>query len=230
MTPRINNQSQEQDFGRIFSETLLHDIKNRSEEHDLKLRAPIFDLLHPKLIEAKLKFLHNPEQEPSAFHIPGWFIYPLANTNEAPATFLKVYGQPFEIGKILKNNIQEVVIDFSPLGAVLLSRNPQEIAVSQGIHAHLIPVWMNYVLSEELWGNQGKWTRFHERLHALFSKHQLLAGQDYPGFYPLDLKASGLKEFGFEGENVGSTYTLTLPWTFPLTALQHLEKVTAQEF
>lgn len=222
MTPQANNQ--------VFSETLLRDVKNRKTTHDLKYRAPIFDLLHPKLIEAKLNYLNNPEQEPTSLAIAGWNYYPLANIEEAPAGFQKIYGQPFEIGKILKDDIQEAVIDFSPLGAVLLSRSPQDVVASQGIHQHLIPVWMNYVLSAELWGNQGKWTRFHERLHGLFEKHGLLKGQDYPGYYPLDLRAQRLEEFGYQGTVQDGIYTITLPWTFPLTALQHLEKVIDQEF
>lgn len=229
MTPRINHSNLEQLEGLGLSEAILLDIKNAPSSYDLKLRAPIFDLLHPKLIEAKIKYLNNPEQEPVQIEIPGWFIYPLSDAEQIPHAY-KVYGQPFEIAKILRDDIQEAVIDFAPLGAVLLSRKSQDVLITSGIHQHLIPVWMNYVLSPELWGPQGKWTRFHERLHKLFEEHHLLNGQDLPGQYPLTLAANKLADFGFDGSIVNNSSVLTLSWTFPLTALQHLEKVVSQEF
>lgn len=223
MTPRTNVPA-------AFSETLLQAMKEKKAEYDLKLRGPLFDLLHPKMIEAKLKYLNNPEQEAEAIQIPGWYVYAFSNLESAPKGYPIVYGQPFEIGKILNNDIREVVIDFPPLGAVLLSRSPKDIELTPGLHLHVLPVWMSYVLSPELWGTQGKWTRFHERLHQVFQQHSLLKEQDYPGFYPLHLKAKKLAAFGFEGTITETNYTLSLSWTFPLTALQHLEKVISQEF
>lgn len=72
--------------------------------------------------------------------------------------------------------------------------------------------------------------RFRERLHTLFEKYNLLKGDDYPGLYPLREEARLLEEFDIQGTSLEDSYILTLPWTFPLSALEKLEAIISQEF
>jgi hypothetical protein len=217
-----------------FSQILVQQVKEKKLDHNLRVNSPIFEFLHPKLIEAELNFLNNPEQEIGIPQVLDWFVYPFRIAEEAksslPSQCIHVAGHPFQIHRILTQNCSLALIEFDSLGVVILSKTELHLKLQTGIHQCLIPIWLNYAMSTELWGPQGKWTRFHQRLHDLFEKYKLLKDQSLPGFYPLDLRAQKLEKFGFHGTTDKDTYTLTLPWTFPLSALVQLENVISQEF
>ena len=96
------------------------------------------------------------------------------------------------------------------------------------LHHHVLPIWLDYALSSELWGEVGKWTRFHQRLQTAFKDSEILAGQDFTGFYPLKTEAQWLSKYGFQGRLTETNYDLILTWDFPLSALLELEKVLAR--
>lgn len=225
MTPRtIESQ---------FSEELL---KQESLKFpvDLTEKAKISDFKHPKVLWAELQYKNNPQQEPVKILIPGWnyecFDCLLTAIKKYPQISHKFMGWPWQIYKLLSSGSDEAIIDFQELGSVVISKNPLRLENKNDLCNHTLPHWLSYALSPELWGTNGKWPRFHERISDLLRSKNLLKGQDYPGYYPLVESAHKLKELGFIGSQVDQAYLLVLPWTFPLTSLIKLEEVIQREF
>ena len=143
---------------------------------------------------------------------------------------MKFLGKPWSVHQFLETNQQEAIIEFPPLGAVVLSKKTLPEQHGSEIHDHLLPHWISYALSPELWGTQGKWTRFHARLQKLFADHKLLKTQSKIGYYQLVDRASLLQNKGFVGTSLEKSYVLVLPWTFSLSDIQKLEEIIQQEF
>jgi len=200
----------------------------------LTLEGPIMNQLHPRLVWAKLQHSHNPDLIPDKVSLDSWNYACFDSQNEAvskyPQISLKFVGRPWAIKRFLDENHSEAIIDFPPLGTVVLSRNKLESDVQNKLPEHLLPIWLSYALSPELWGPQGKWTRFHERIRELLSEKALLKGESFPGYYPLIERAKCLEDFGFAGTLLEKSYVLVLPWTFSLSALNKLEETIRQEF
>lgn len=216
----------------VLANKLLSSIKNQDMSFDLTLNAPIFDIVHPRLMKKKLDLSNNPEQEAEKITIQGWNYACFPSLRDAKSAYPEVSnnikGYPAQVYKSL--SLKTTIIDFEELGAVVISSEDLDSSSTPGEHQHLLPIWLNYALSQELWGPQGKWIRFHDVLHKIFSIKNLLAGQDSPGFYPLKPDAIKLERFGFKGSLVNGSYILNLPWTFPLTALRKLENIIGEEF
>lgn len=224
MTPRtIENE---------FSELLQKDLGN-DYPLDLSLEAPLFIKTHPKVLLTKLQYSHGQEQEASN-QAHGWYFDSFSNISDArikyPEIKLQFVGYPWAMNKFFESHEETAIIDFKELGAVVLSKNELATGPRHELHHHVLHAWLSYALSPELWGTVGKWTRFHLRLHSLFSGHDLLSGSDSIGYYPLKGEASRLSDFGFQGTNLEKSYVLVLPWTFPLSALNKLEEIVKQEF
>lgn len=216
-----------------FAEVLEKQMKEEIPM-DLTLEGPIVTKLPPKLIWAKLLFKDNPQQELTEIKIPGFNYECFLNFATAEAKYpeekLKIQGRPWAIHMFLSGEAQRAIIDFGELGAVLLSKSELPVSRGQGLYEHLLPLWLSYALSPELWGAVGKWPRFHERLVDLFRKHNLLDGKETLGYYPLVAEAEKLEDLGFPGTRLGKQYLLVLPWTFSLRDLNKLEEVIRQEF
>lgn len=206
-----------------FSEILQEQLKAPETSFDLSLTGEILGRLHPKIIWKKLELKHNPEQEVSPLSIPGWSFD--TRTQNYPG-MSSIQGRPWEIFRFMNSEEERVIVQFPPLGDILLSKTP----LDRPGQDHLLPLWLSYALSPELWGPQGKWVRFHARLQDLFKSKALLNEGDYPGYYPLKKEAKKLEAFGFIGSSLEESYVLVLPWTFSLTALEKLEQVVRQEF
>lgn len=209
--------------------------KQLKDEFPLNLTedGPIYGPLHPKLILAKFHFEESPDL-PTEVVVPGWHFVSYPDVSSAKKDFshidLEFTGRPWTIFKFLSENRAEAIVDFPGIGTAVLSREPLQQQGPVGLHQHLVPAWLGYALSPELWGPQGKWTRFHERLHSLFKAHQLLESESVPGRYVLKGNASSLAQQGFQGTNLDKSYLLVLPWTFSLSALSKLESIIQQEF
>ncbi len=216
-----------------LSELILNQAQTQTTEFNLSINSAVFDLIHPKILKAQLEFKQNPHMaSPTAS--PGEFFQTYySNLNEAkkahPYIQQMLKGYPYVIYQWLKVEAQSIFLDFSPLGIVAISRKPLVQGSTSGVHLHTLPIWMTYALSPELWNETGKWTRFHERLHTLFDKYHLLKEEDFPGYYHLVPKAQFLEEFGFLGTLDQNGFSLTMPWTFPLSGLERLEKIIPQE-
>jgi hypothetical protein len=224
MTPRIIDQ--------LFSEFILHQSNRKSELLNLSQDAFPLEFLHPQMIRAMLAFLDNPLQEPPSITLSDWHFGCYPDTASAQTAYnLPAFScWPHEMFKFIKSTEDTRLFSLGQFGSFLLSRKPLNLSLNSGLHHHLLPSFIQYALSTELWGEQGKWTRFHARLHELFSKHNLLNGQDFPGYYPLKAEVKKLEKLQVTGKTVHESYTLTLPWTFSLTALEKVEKIIHQEF
>ena len=216
-----------------FSEILLSEAKEETV-FDLTMDGPLFSRQHPKVIWATLQFRDNPEQELNLPVISGWFYDCFANISDTekkyPSVKITFIARPWTVSEFLEGEFEQGIMDFGPMGAIYLSRKEFKPEPTKSVHWHTLPIILNYALSPELWGPQGKWKRFHERLQEKFGRHNLLNSEAFPGYYPLKSEASKLWAHGFQGTNLEKSYLLVLPWTFSLTALEKLEKVIEQEF
>lgn len=216
-----------------FSEELMTQTKSHAMS-DLTIDGPIMNQLHPKLIWAKLLMKYQPDSEPTKIEIPGWNSASFANQAEAEKSFpqiqMKFVGRPWSIHQFLKTNQAEAIINFPPLGTVVLSRNLLIHEKGRELHDYLMPHWLNYALSPELWGPHSKWIRLHARLQKLLEDHMLLMSKPKIGYYQLAGKASLLQKKGFMGTSLEKSYVLVLPWTFSLSDMEKLEEIIQQEF
>lgn len=212
-----------------FADELLKQSQTE-ETYDLSLDGDLWSMIHPKIILARLKFEN---QLPDSVSIPGFYYECFENLTAAtlahPDITLNFEGRPWTIKKFLDSNETDAIIYFRELGTIVLSKNEIPYRPQPKLFWHTLPLWTNYALSPELWGTQGKWTRFHDRLETLFKEKDLLISSS-TGYYSLKSTASKLREHGYHGTDVDKTYVLVLPWTFPLTGLEKLEKIVRQEF
>lgn len=196
---------------------------------DLSADAPILDIMLPKMILEKINHQINPEHEFDKILIPDWHFYCFENLSQTeikpPQVSRVIKGQPHMVHAFINSKTQVSTLDLGPIGAVVLSRNPLKLVTVNGIHQHLIPIFLSYALSNDLWGPKGKWTRIHDRLVSLFQKSDLLESTPSVGFYPLRLKARTMENSGIRGTLEKERYTLTLPWGFPLSAVTKIEKI-----
>lgn len=216
-----------------FSERMLAELKVQETVFDLSLNSKIIDRFLPKMILKELELKHNPEQDVTPVTISGWNFECFQNLKAAQnkyPPFPQIPGRPFEVYRFLNSGHPSILIDFSPIGSVALSKNSLETHSGKEKWDHLLPIWLSYALSPELWGPPGKWTRFHSRLHGVLESKGLLNGGDFPGYYPLKPIAKKLESFGFTGTSLENSYVLILPWAFSLSALTKLEHVILQEF
>ncbi len=201
---------------------------------DLTLEGPLMGPAHPKLVWAKLSLEANPEQELPTISVPGWSYQCFDKLSAAqishPTVKLCFEGRPWAVAKFIQGPQSEAIVNFRDLGAVYLFKGIKPLPIVLEKQQYLLSLWLSYALSAELWGPVGKWTRFHDRLHALFHGRNLLAGEGALGYYPLKQSAEWLEGAGFLGTRLDKTYLLVLPWTFSLTALQRLEEVISQEY
>lgn len=232
MTPRIKELNQESDLS-WFSEELLSQLKKKNLDHRLDGQGPLFELLHPALIKCRHAFEHSPQDMVFRSTSSAWNLQAFKNQLEAEAKTIgiKSYGGfPWQISRFLQENPSEAVIHFGQVGSVHLSKSEASPITPEKIelYHHILPVWLDYALSPELWGTAGKWPRFHARIHTLFENNGLFIEQDFPGFYPLKKEAQWLAQHGFQGRLTQTNYDLILTWDFPLSGLVELEKVLAR--
>lgn len=214
-----------------FSDQLRGMLSPKDAQYDLRSRSKLFEFDHPLVLKAKIAHNLNPEQEYNVYPSFGdWNIFSFPNLSCLPENITVVRAQPHHVFEIKTNKPHETLLDFQDNGCVILTMDKKLIPTTQGIHQLVVPLLLNYTFSSDLWGDQGKWSRFHHRLIGIFEKYELLSSPSSPGFYPLKPTANRLKQWGFLGDEMGDTYLLTLPWTFPLTGLEYLEKIIAQEF
>ena len=219
----------ESEFAKLLEQQMKEDLPL-----DLSLEGPLMNKLHPKILWSQLVAKFNPEQEPGEELVPGYWFECFPDTSAAIAKYPHLkspfVGRPWSIYQFLTGSESHAIVDFKELGAVYLSKEELLVSRTNTIYNHVLPPWISYALSPELWGPQGKWTRFHERLLTLFNQHNLLDGKATLGYYPLVSKAEKLEILGFPGTRLEKNYLLVMPWTFSLQDLVKLERVIQQEF
>lgn len=214
-----------------YSKQLFELSKSAPTSYQLGVTSPLFTLEHPVVVRIKLMT----EEELQTLNLPqvlhgfSWSSFAsLGAALQAYPQYKVVKGTPVAIHHWLELKTANIIIDFSPIGFLVLHQNPIETARKNLSLDHQISSWFNYATSIELWGPQGKWTRFHERLLKLFNQYHLLVEQSYPGFYRLDPKLNWISSHGFVGEIHSDELQLTLPWDFSLSALKKLEKIIVE--
>jgi hypothetical protein len=232
MTPRIKESNFANDLS-SFSSELFSQLNHKELVYKLDGEGDFFKFWHPALIKCRHLFENNPQDLTFRANSSGWSVVSFKNQQEAALQMpgMKTYeGFPWAISQFLKDSPKEAMIDFGQLGSVYLSKShlydlgPEKPELYQ----HIMPIWLDYALSPELWGPAGKWTRFHKRLNTLFENYGLLVDRDFPGFYPLKKEAQWISKFGFQGRLTQTSFDLILTWDFPLTGLIELEKVLAR--
>lgn len=201
---------------------------------ELHLDAPITIQVPPKIIWSQLLFENRIDQIPGKTDFFDWSFCFFKNMASAQAKFPHTVecfdGRPWGIHQFMNSTKKEGFIHFKEYGTAYFSREKNLFDQGHQLHDFVLPLWLSYALSPELWGPQGKWTRFHQRIHQLFVDHDLLEDSDFPGYYPLKDKAKKLEHLGFKGSILQKTYLLVLPWSFSLSSLNKLESAIRQEF
>ncbi len=232
MTPRINESNQQTALSG-FSAQLLSQAQNKKMAYQMNGSSPLFQLLHPALIKCTQIFENSPNDLVFRTQSSGWNIVSYKNIQEATQNThkLKIYGgYPYDIGLFIQESPLEALIDFDILGTIHLFKGEPLGSVPKKIdlHHYLLPLWLDYALSPELWGPSGKWTRFHRELHTLFDHYGLFIDKDFPGFYPLKREAKWLSEQGFHGRLTSTNFDLIPTWDFPLSGLVELKTALAR--
>lgn len=194
-----------------LSQILLNQLHQKNDDLNLTEKGPVLPILPPFLLQEMPPFTKETQYSFEAFENAAELLraFPDAQIRK---------GHPKEIHRFLSGN-EDVFLDFDQLGVVCLSRKPTTSSPSNSRLAR----WLDYALSPELWGPEGKWTRFHEQLHKLFEKHNLLERNSVPGYYPLKSNARVWEKYPLKGDLSEQGFALVLPWSFSLTDLRKLE-------
>lgn len=228
MTPRTKQTISDPDLS-WFSHALLEQRKTIKSSYDLTGQGSMCELIHPALIRAKHSFIHSPNELTFRSSSSGWNLiaYEDSNKTNLAASIPNYGGFPWQISQFLKDQPSSALLHFGDMGSVFLSRGELDNSAPNTLDFfhYALPIWLDYALSSELWGLDGKWTRFHMSLHTLFEKYGLLIDQDFPGFYPLDSRAQYLTDWGFKGNINDKKFNLIFPWDFPLSGLKKLEEI-----
>ena len=201
-----------------ISQELWERSSRKSEILELKYDSPVLSFLPPFL----LRELPPGEFRETNFHFE-YFSNAAELLEKNPGADLR-RGHPYEIHRYLSGST-EAYLDFDGLGCVSLSHEPSG---AQSPHTKMT-LWLNYALSPELWGPEGKWSRFHAPLQKLFEDKKLLDGPAVPGYYPLKSNAISWEKYPLSVDRKGSVTSLVLPWTFSLTDLRRLIEMFSKE-
>jgi hypothetical protein len=194
-----------------LSQILLNQLNQKTEDLNLTEMGPVLSFLPPFLLQEMPPFTKEAQYSFQPYKTAAELL------KEFPSAQIR-RGHPKEIHRFLSGN-EDVFLDFDQLGVVCLSR---KTATSVPTNSQMAR-WLDYALSPELWGPEGKWTRFHEQLHKLFEKHNLLERNSVPGYYPLKSNARVWEKYPLKGDLSEQSFALVLPWTFSLTDLRKLE-------
>lgn len=195
---------------------IMKEMTRKIDHFDFRRKVEVIELLPPVVLGASDE--DSPEQECCQWNGYHLSFFPAEDNSPKSGA---IAGTPSAIFEFISSTPEDAFFDFPPLGQVLFSKNPPE---SQNLpRSGKLEAWINYALSPELWGPQGKWMRFHQRLHTLFAHNLLLNGKDFPGFYPVKADACDWEALSIKGDLKGNTLELTIPWAFPLSALEKLE-------
>ena len=212
---------------RSMTEDLLKQMQQKIDYFDFRRESPLLVILPPKVVKVLVEA--NPQQETRIYgEYQASFFADLDDVKKLVPELYVMRGHPWTVGQFLTGQDPEILLDFFPLGLVLLS-NHRNFKFPPSVYQAALANWMDYALSPELWGSNGKWIRFHQRLHTLFTNNHLLNGIDIPGLYPLAAKKIDWQKFSIKGDLRGENLELTIPWTFPLSALEDLERQLRQE-
>lgn len=232
MTPRIKETDSHLDLA-WFSESLFGQMNGSKKVYEMSGINSFSELIHPAIMKCQYMFQKAPQELRVVLALKNYHLVCFSEETKAKSHHpkAKVYGGfPYQISQFLNDSPQEAILNFGKMGAIFLSKTECfDPPLIPELHHFVLPLWLDYALSEELWGPKGKWIRFHERLHTLFENNGLLIEQDHPGYYPLKVESSWISDHGFKGNKTDSSFVLVAAWDFPLSGLVELEKLMARE-
>lgn len=220
------------DIYRTFSNIVL---SQSSRVEDFRLLTEGQDLLSPLLpsmIRNLCFLMEDPNFTVSSTQGPYYFSHfpdlPTALKTHPHTSVKKTL--PHEVFQFMQSSDVNCLFDSEKLGVSLVSKAPlEEKKLNDSLGVTLEP-FLTYTFCNELWGSEGKWTLFHQRLLSLFNQKSLLISTLGPGLYLLDKKAQRLEKYGVKGTMKEEGYLLQMTWAYPLAALQELMNFTSQEF
>jgi hypothetical protein len=218
MTPRSIDNQNEREVG-VLSDSLFKQSE-LGPNLDLRLDSEVFKIEHPTLIKTKVFWNLAPDK--LNFHPSDKYFFDLSPRADVES------GKPFLIHRFLSKK-EDVQFNL-PWSGVHLTAKPLLKPSTPGLNHYLTQNWLNYALSPELWGVNGKWSRFDHELCELFQKYKLLEERPEIGFYRLNSKVKLIEKYGFRGDDLGNNYQIILPWDFSLSSLNKLKEIIIQEF
>jgi hypothetical protein len=227
MTPRINQNLPKDQAISMFSELIINQAHTQIEKFNFQASGPLLHFLHPKQVRDMLTYIASHPEGPST---PSpWALYDSPEQAQLDFPHYEILrATPANIFFHVTSLKHSCIYDFESMGCVVFE--VKETTPSDLTRVLLSP-FLDYALSNDLWGPEGKWTRFHERLHTHFTKYHLLKGSSRPGFYELNPAfESKLLDLKIKGTLSQGYLTMTLPWTLGLKELEALENLLQQEF
>lgn len=220
------------DIYRTFSNIVLSQSSRIEDFRQLNEDQELLSPLLPSMIRNLCFLMEDPHFAVSSTQGPYYF----SHFPDLP-TALKAHPQtpirktlPHEIFQFMQTSDVSCLFDSEKLGVSYVSKNPlEEKKLNDSLGVTLEP-FLTYTFCNELWGNDGKWTLFHQRLLSILNQKSLLISTLGPGHYLLDKKAQRLEKYGVKGTHKEEGYLLQMTWAYPLAALQELMNFISQEF
>lgn len=220
------------DFYQLFSPFILNESKFTCDFNDLTGNSPILRPLLPSMIKNLCQFMIDPtfsiDQTEGKYSFQHFDNLQSARLH-APNLEIKTMF-PYEVFKFMHSTSESVILNCHELGSSIVSKNRMPPQKLTGPTSLMLEPFFCYAFSTDLWGETGKWTRFHARLLQLFNTKSLLIDSRGPGHYQLKQSAQRIEGYGIKGLCQDNTYHLFLSWSYPLAALKELEKIISQEF
>ena len=220
------------DIYRTFSDIVLSQSIRIEDFRLLNGEQGLLSPLLPSMIKNLCFLMEDPHFTVSSTQGPYYF----SHFSDLP-TALKTHPHtpvkkhlPHEVYQFMQSSAENALFDSEKLGVSFVSKTPlAEKQLGDSLGVTLEP-FLTYTFCHELWGNEGKWTIFHQRLLSLFQQKSLLISTLGPGHYLLDKQAQRLEKYGVKGSLVAEGYLLQMTWAYPLAALQELTNFISQEF
>ncbi|HLW56749.1 MAG TPA: hypothetical protein VKY27_05155 [Bacteriovoracaceae bacterium] len=219
-------------FYQLFSQFIFSEPQDESSFNDLSGEAPILRPLLPSMIKNLCQFMLDPHFSIEQAKGPYFFKHfdsLVSAKNFIPELEVKTM-LPYEVFKFINSSENKIIFDCKELGATIAAKDAFPLEQLTGPLSLTLEPFFCYAFSDDLWNTQGKWTRFHARLITLLDNKSLLVNSLGPGHYELGYQAQKLENFGIKGMIKDNSYQLILPWSYPLKALNELEKIISQEF
>ena len=220
------------DFYQIFSHFILSESQKTTDSNQFYPVAPLLRPLLPSMIKNLCHFMLDPqykmEQRPGPYYF--WHFDQLSHARLIEADLPVKTTLPYEVYQFIHSAQDKVIFDSGELGASIVSKSPLPLRELCGPTALTLEPFLNYAFSNDLWNVQGKWPRFHDRLMTLLNNKSILIDSAGPGHYRLLKASQKLENHGIRGLVQDESFDLILTWSYPLAALQELEKLISQEF
>lgn len=220
------------DFYQLFSHFILSESQKSADFLHFYPKCPLLRPLLPTMIKNLCHFMLDPHFTIQQVAGPYYFCHyhHLAHARLTHPDLAVKKTLPHEVYQFIHSTQDKVIFDSGPLGASLVSRSPLPLQQLSGSTALTLEPFLNYAFSNDLWNAQGKWPRFHDRLLTLLKNKSILSNSLGPGHYQLNVPVKKLEDLGMRGLVQDESLQIILSWSYPLTALNELEKMISQEF